>query len=84
MLLNLFSFTISFLVDIVQAQILSIPSNTLTRFVTDIVSSKNSNDINLEVDSERVITYEQSWSGFNGLQIGFLQPNVEQFYLIVK
>ncbi|CAF4046102.1 unnamed protein product, partial [Rotaria sp. Silwood2] len=53
MLLNLFSFTISFLVDIVQAQILSIPSNTLTRFVTDIVSSKNSNDINLEVDSER-------------------------------
>ncbi|CAF4865291.1 unnamed protein product, partial [Rotaria sp. Silwood2] len=31
-----------------------------------------------------VVIYGQSWSGFNGLQIGFIQPNVEQFYLIVK
>ncbi|CAF4266633.1 unnamed protein product [Rotaria sp. Silwood2] len=76
------SFSTSFLVDIVQAEILSTPDNsltfrgnsiatksmeaymkligetylreTLTRFVTDIVSSKNSNDIDLEVDPGRV------------------------------
>ncbi|CAF4551521.1 unnamed protein product, partial [Rotaria socialis] len=76
------SFSTSFLVDIVQAEILSTPDNslmfrgnsiatksmeaymkligetylreTLTRFVTDIVSSKNSNDMDLEVDPGRV------------------------------
>ncbi|CAF1179254.1 unnamed protein product [Adineta ricciae] len=76
------SFSTSFLVDIVQAEILSTPDNTLTfrgnsiatksmeaymkligdtylretltRFVTDIVSSKTSNDIDLEVDPGRV------------------------------
>ncbi|UJR34181.1 hypothetical protein I4U23_021587 [Adineta vaga] len=76
------SFSTSFLVDIVQAEILSTPDNTLTfrgnsiatksmeaymkligdtylretltRFVTDIVSSKTSNDFDLEVDPGRV------------------------------
>ncbi|CAF3592828.1 unnamed protein product [Adineta steineri] len=76
------SFSTSFLVDIVQAEILSTPDNTLTfrgnsiatksmeaymkligetylretltKFVTDIVSSKTSNDMDLEVDPGRV------------------------------
>jgi len=76
------SFSTSFLVDIVQTEVLSTPDNTLTfrgnsiatksmeaymkligetylretltRFVTDIVSSKTSNDIDLEVDPGRV------------------------------
>ncbi|CAF3033831.1 unnamed protein product, partial [Rotaria sp. Silwood2] len=70
-------FSTSFLVDIVQAEILSTSSNTftfrgnsietksmeanmkligetLTCFVTDVVSSKNFNDINLKVDSDQI------------------------------
>ena len=76
------SFATSFLVDIVHAEILSTPDNTLTfrgnsiatksmeaymkligetylretltRFVTELVSSKQGNDIDLEVDSGRL------------------------------
>jgi RAS protein activator-like 2 len=76
------SFSIAFLVDIVQAEVLSTPDNTLTfrgnsiatksmeaymkligetylretltRFVNDIILSKNPNEFDLEVDPDRV------------------------------
>lgn len=76
------SFSTPFLVDIIQAEVLSTPDNTLTfrgnsiatksmeaymkligetylretltRFVLEIVSSKNLNEMDLEVDPDRV------------------------------
>ncbi len=68
---------------------------TLTRFVTDIVSSKNPNEFDLEVDPDRVaniqnlernqitlrLLCERIWSEIQQSHISFPQYNLRNIFL---